>query len=282
MGQGFRRGFTAAEKAESVGSLAAGGRRKRLGERLASRHRPFITKWHRMVGLVLRHGVARWSVSTGGSDYDTPNGTFKPFAWRSTTTAKSGTTHRCPIRFFYPDRQCSARHLRAAQPWPCGIARLRAAIGEECGHAVGTSEAGEDGQYEGGAGRDPQCWAADGSTLSADAIEPSARRELAVVHDYDGLRIALRARAEQLDISRLEIDRISGVANGYSSAVLSNTPRKRIGPANLGPILAALGLKLVVVEDAELMARYTARAEKRVPNMAHLNNHNARRATARG
>jgi hypothetical protein len=81
-------------------------------------------------------------------------------------------------------------------------------------------------------------------------LPSSARRELAVVHDYDGLRIALRARAEQLDISRLEIDRISGVANGYSSAVLSNTPRKRIGPANLGPILAALGLKLVVVEDA--------------------------------
>ena len=57
MGQRFRRGFTAAEKAEFVGSLAAG--EKRLGERLASRHRPFIGKWHRTVGFVLRHGVAR-------------------------------------------------------------------------------------------------------------------------------------------------------------------------------------------------------------------------------
>jgi hypothetical protein len=111
-------------------------------------------------------------------------------------------------------------------------------------------------------------------------LPSSARRELAVVRDYESLRIALRARAEWLNISRLEIDRISGVANGYAGTVLS--PRKRIGPANLGPILAALGLELVVVEAPELVARYTSRAEKRVPNMAHLNNHNARRATARG
>lgn len=120
------------------------------------------------------------------------------------------------------------------------------------------------------------------SHIAMPDLPSSARCELAVVHDYDGLRIALRARAEQLDISRLEIDRISGVANGYSSAVLSNTPRKRIGPANLGPLLAALGLKLVVVEDLDMMVKYTSRAEKRVPNMAHLNNHNARRTTARG
>jgi hypothetical protein len=104
------------------------------------------------------------------------------------------------------------------------------------------------------------------------------RRELAVVRDYNELRIALRARAEQLNISRSEIDRISGVSSGYAGTVLSNAPRKRIGPVNLGPLLAALGLELVVVEAPELVAKYTSRAEQRMPNMAHLGNHNARRA----
>jgi hypothetical protein len=41
-----------------VGSLAAGGIAQ-LGERLVSRHRPFITRWPRTVGFVLHHGVAR-------------------------------------------------------------------------------------------------------------------------------------------------------------------------------------------------------------------------------
>ena len=97
----------------------------------------------------------------------------------------------------------------------------------------------------------------------------NARRELAVVHDYDELRSALRQRAEQLNVSRLEIDRISGLANGYSATVLSETATKRIGAAAIGPLLTALGLKLVVVEDHEAMARYTSRAEPRVPCMAH-------------
>jgi hypothetical protein len=107
------------------------------------------------------------------------------------------------------------------------------------------------------------------------------RLELAIVRDYDESRVALRARCEQLNISRLEIDRLSGLPNGYASTVLSNAPRKRIGPANIGPMLADLGLALVVVEDAEAMARYTARAEPRMKARALLTIHNARRATAR-
>ena len=87
--------------------------------------------------------------------------------------------------------------------------------------------------------------------------------------DYDDLRAALRQRAEELNISRMEINRVSGLPNGYSAAVLSETANKRLGAKTIGPLLAALGLKLVVVEDAEAMARYTARAEQRWPNMAH-------------
>ena len=87
--------------------------------------------------------------------------------------------------------------------------------------------------------------------------------------DYEDLRSALRARAEQLDISRLEIDRISGLPNGYAGAVLSETSRKRLGWHNITAMLSALGVKLMLVEDPEAVARFTSRAEKRVPNMSH-------------
>lgn len=72
-----------------------------------------------------------------------------------------------------------------------------------------------------------------------------------------------------MNISRLELDRISGVANGYSAAVLSDTATKRIGANTIGPLLAALGVKLALIEDPDAMARYTVHAEQRVPNMAH-------------
>jgi hypothetical protein len=111
-----------------------------------------------------------------------------------------------------------------------------------------------------------------------DDLPSSAQNALAVVHDYTELRSALRQRAEALDISWIEIDRISGISSGYSGAVLSETARKRIGLVNLGPILAALGLQLLVVENPDAMARYTVRAEKRIPHMARLGNQYARRA----
>jgi hypothetical protein len=97
--------------------------------------------------------------------------------------------------------------------------------------------------------------------------------------DYDDLRAALRARCEALNISRLELDRISGIANGYSSCVLSDTARKHIGAQTIGPLLAALGLKLLVVEDPDMVAKYTVRAEPRFGSMAHTNTRQLGRTT---
>jgi hypothetical protein len=59
MSQGYRRGFTAAEKAELWDRWQRGESLKRLGERLVSRHRLFISSWHHTAGFVLRHGAAR-------------------------------------------------------------------------------------------------------------------------------------------------------------------------------------------------------------------------------
>jgi hypothetical protein len=91
-------------------------------------------------------------------------------------------------------------------------------------------------------------------------------RQIAVARDYAQLHAALRARADELGLSRDTIDRY-GLPRGYASTLLAPVPVKAIGRMSLGPLLGALGLMLIVVEDAELLAQFAA-AEKR-RNEAH-------------
>lgn len=91
-------------------------------------------------------------------------------------------------------------------------------------------------------------------------IEP---RQIAVVHDYDGLHAALRARADELRISRESIDANAGFQDGYTGKLLAPVPIKGIGQVTLGPLLTVLGLKIVLIEDADALTRYAKRAKKR-------------------
>jgi hypothetical protein len=73
----------------------------------------------------------------------------------------------------------------------------------------------------------------------------------------------LRARAENLDIPRTEIDRLSGMTNGYSSKVLAPRPLKRLGGVTLPLLLGALGVALRLEVDPEAMAKINRSVEKR-------------------
>jgi hypothetical protein len=84
-------------------------------------------------------------------------------------------------------------------------------------------------------------------------------RQIGIARDYADLHRLLRARAEQLDVSRLVLDEIAGLQSGYSSTLLAPRPRKRLGHMSLGAMLGALGLALVVVEDAAQLARIRSR-----------------------
>jgi hypothetical protein len=96
------------------------------------------------------------------------------------------------------------------------------------------------------------------------------RRALAVVHDYGELVVALRNRAEQLNISNLVLDDVSGLQSGYTSKCLTlGLKRKTLGRLSLGVLLQALGLQLVVVEDPEALARVRPRLEPRRKNGMH-------------
>lgn len=84
----------------------------------------------------------------------------------------------------------------------------------------------------------------------------SAFRPLAVVRDYDGLHAALRARADELSVSRGTIDGISSLADGYAAKLLGPSQVKCLGPISTGPILEALGVLLIVAENPEALAKF--------------------------
>jgi hypothetical protein len=85
-----------------------------------------------------------------------------------------------------------------------------------------------------------------------------------LISDYGGLLEAFRERAKELEISREGIDQVAGWADGYAGKLLGGAAAKRrkiIGPLSLELLLAALGLKLILVEDPVATARTLARRE---------------------
>ena len=83
---------------------------------------------------------------------------------------------------------------------------------------------------------------------------------------YKGLVETCRQRANELALSRLELDRLAGLPAGYAAKLLGKddgVPRKkRMWPASLEAILGTLGLQLIVVEDPAATSRTLSR---RVP-----------------
>lgn len=103
----------------------------------------------------------------------------------------------------------------------------------------------------------------------ADVSECFLGRGLAVIRTYKELHAAIRARAESLKVSRDTLDERTGLQTGYSAKLLGPVPIKNFGATSLGPMLAALGVALVLIEDPETFARITAKMPKRDESRAH-------------
>jgi hypothetical protein len=74
---------------------------------------------------------------------------------------------------------------------------------------------------------------------------------------------AIRARRDALNISHETIDGIAGLQSGYTSKLLAPVPIKNLGPMSMGPLLGALGVALVLIEDEALVAKVRGRWIKR-------------------
>lgn len=86
---------------------------------------------------------------------------------------------------------------------------------------------------------------------------------LGIVRDYAGLMTVLRARSDRLGVTRETLDAVTGLQSGYCSKLLAPVPIRNLGETSLGPILSALGLMIVVVEDPAMMAKYSSKLAKR-------------------
>jgi hypothetical protein len=83
-------------------------------------------------------------------------------------------------------------------------------------------------------------------------------RVLAIFSDYDGLWSAVRERVDDLNLTRLELDYLSGAQSGYHSKLLCGARIKKFGRCSLGDTLGAIGCKLALVEDEILTAKIRA------------------------
>ena len=102
-------------------------------------------------------------------------------------------------------------------------------------------------------------------------LKARMRRYDEALHDFERtLKLApndahasVRARADELQITRLELDGLSKMQDGYSSKILGPSRIKTLGTKSLGGILGGTGTYLILVEDAEATAKIMARAKKR-------------------
>lgn len=92
---------------------------------------------------------------------------------------------------------------------------------------------------------------------------------LGIARSYDDLHRIMRARADELEVSRLVLDETAGITAGHSSKLLAPRPMRRLGAVTMPAMLGALGLALVVVEDPEALARIARLPKRRSTNVRH-------------
>jgi hypothetical protein len=81
------------------------------------------------------------------------------------------------------------------------------------------------------------------------------QRVVATFVDYAGMIEGLRMRVRDLQINGERFDEFAGLPRGYLSKLTGPRPIRRIGMLSMGPLLDALGLKCLFVEDVEKTKR---------------------------
>jgi hypothetical protein len=92
--------------------------------------------------------------------------------------------------------------------------------------------------------------------------EPRTIGVVTALSGYDGLQHGFRARAEELKLTRTDVDLLGGLADGHGAKLLAAYPGKAIGRTTLGPLLYALKLKLIIVPDDNVVWRDEPRGRR--------------------
>ena len=91
--------------------------------------------------------------------------------------------------------------------------------------------------------------------------ESEGPRVIADVSSYDQMLAALRLRVNELQINGERFDEYSGLPRGYLSKLIGAKPVRRLGMTSFAPVLAGLGLRLLIIEDQDA----TRRLKNRLP-----------------
>jgi len=113
-----------------------------------------------------------------------------------------------------------------------------------------------------------------------DTTAPVSDRVIGIARDYAELAAAIRQRCNDLNVGYETLDYVAGLPLRYCAKLFSPLPVKHIGATSLGPLLGALGLKLVVEIDQEqferVKNRLTPRKSSRATRQTHRGHPNAR------
>jgi hypothetical protein len=74
-------------------------------------------------------------------------------------------------------------------------------------------------------------------------------RIVATFDSYAGMLDAIRERVNELQIHGTRFDEFAGLPIGYLSKLIGPSPVRRLGMTSFEPVLAALGLRCLFVED---------------------------------
>ena len=88
-----------------------------------------------------------------------------------------------------------------------------------------------------------------------------ALRVLATLRSEGDLRQALRTYVDELNVPRLELDRVAGLARAHAGRLLSLSPTKHFGSTSFWALAGAAGLKLILAVDPE--SRFPQKMSKR-------------------
>src|SRR6516165_5035334 len=91
--------------------------------------------------------------------------------------------------------------------------------------------------------------------------EGDAPRVIADISSYEEMIAALRRRVNELNINGERFDEYAGLPRGYLSKLVGANPVRRLGMTSFEPVLTALGLRCLFVEDEQA----TQRLKNRLP-----------------
>jgi hypothetical protein len=109
------------------------------------------------------------------------------------------------------------------------------------------------------------------SESASTSPAPITERVIATFDDYPGMLRAMRLRAQEqrIPVGNPAVAEVAGIPDHYLAKILSPKAPRRIGMISMAGVLAVLGVKLVMVESREAMARYGSRIPKRKESCVH-------------